>query len=272
MRSLLCHVTSAFLLTFVSSALAEDFRVDTEVFAGKEKAPLAETLTIFSGGRVYDFFLSGAQEITIFEPAAGQFTFLDPERKLRCTVASQEVLDYVLELNKAAVAQKVPLFVAAADPQFEVQQEEEQADDGEKKTGRTRVTLTSKSIVYTAVGKTPQQLATVDAFKQFADWYARLNAIRGGGNLPPGARLVLNRELAQRKLLPDEITRVTIQPGLREKRLEVRSRHLFNWALSVADRQRIEQAGDYLANFQAVSFSEFRSLPAKPSAEKTTKR
>src|SRR5262245_23120130 len=173
MRSLLCHAMSAFLLAAASAALAQDFRVDTEVFAGKDKVPLAETLTIFSAGRVYDFFLSGSQEITIFEPAAGQFTFLDPERKLRCTVASQEVLDYVLELNKAAVAQKVPLFAAAADPQFEVQQEEEQTEEGKKKTGRTRLTLTSKSIVYTAVGKTPSQLATVDAFKQFADWYAR---------------------------------------------------------------------------------------------------
>jgi hypothetical protein len=272
MRSLLCLATWASLLPFSAAASAQDFRVDTEVFAGKEKEPIAETLTIFSSGRVYDFLLGGSREITIFEPAAGQFTFLDPERKLRCTIASQEVLDYVLELNKAAVQQKVPLFAAAADPQFEVQEEEELDEEQEKKTGRTRVTLTSKSIIYTAVGKAPQQHATVDAFKQFADWYARLNAIRGGGNLPPGARLALNRELALRKLLPDEITRVTIQSGLREKRLEVRSRHLFNWALSVADRQRIEQAGDYLANFQAVSFSEFRSLPGKPPAEKTTKR
>ena len=271
MRSLLCLATWG-CLPFAAAAWAQDFRVDTEVFVGKEKEPIAETLTIFSGGRVYDFLIGGSQEITIFEPAAGKFSLLDPERKLRCTIASQEVLDYVLELNKAAVAQKVALFSAAADPQFEAKEEEEQDEEQKKKTGRTRVTLTNKSIIYTAVGKQPAQVATVDSFKQFADWYARLNAIRGGGNLPPGARLALNRELAERKLLPDEITRVTIQPGLREKRLEVRSRHLFNWALSVADRQRIEQAGDWLANFQAVSFSEFRTLPGNPPAEKTTKR
>src|SRR5262245_28311693 len=91
-----------------ASALAQDFRIDTEVFVRDQKEPVIETLTLFSDGRVYDFLI-GAQEITIFDPAHGHFTLLDPQRKLRCTVANQELLDYVLELNKAAIAQKVPL-------------------------------------------------------------------------------------------------------------------------------------------------------------------
>ena len=46
-------------------AAAEDFRVDTEVFNGDEKEPFAESLTLFAGGRVYDFLLNEPQEITI---------------------------------------------------------------------------------------------------------------------------------------------------------------------------------------------------------------
>ncbi|HUE71383.1 MAG TPA: hypothetical protein VMP01_10915 [Pirellulaceae bacterium] len=266
MRSVLCLVSLGMLMTVASTASAQDFRVETDVFVGDEKKPIAETLTIFSGGRVYDFLLGGASEIAIFDPGHGRFTLLDPARKLQCTIANKELLEYVLELNKAAIAQKVPLFVAAADPQFEVNAE----GVGAGQAAKTKVTLASKLITYTATGKEPDQPTAADAFKQFADWYARLNAVRGGG--PPGARLALNRELAERKLLPEEIVRVTIQPGLRGQKLEVRSVQSFIWALGVADRQKIEQAGDHLVNFQTVSFAEYRSAASKPAAEKTTKR
>ena len=235
------------------------------MFVGDAKEPLAETLTIFSEGRVYDFLLPGG-EIAIFDPARSHFTLLDPARKLRCTIANQELLEYVQELNKAAIDQKVPLLAAAADPQFEIKSE----GVGEGPAARAKVTLASKLITYTATGQEADPAQAADSFKQFADWYARLNAVRGGG--PPGARLVLNRELAERKLLPDEIVRVTVQPGIKGKKQEVKSRHSFIFALGVGDRQRIEQAGDHLANFQAVSFSEYRSTPGKPAAEKTTKR
>jgi hypothetical protein len=254
-------------MSLAAAAAAQDFRVDSEIFVDEEQQPFAETLTIFSGGRVYDFLLGDAEEITIFEPARGQFTLLDPSRKLRCTLASQELLDYVQELNKAALASKSPLFADAANPTFETKSE--QVEGGGMQ--RTRVTLKSKLITYEAIGKEPEQVATAEAFQQFADWYARLNALRGGG-LPPAPRLALNKELAERKMLPDEIVRTTSQPGLRDKTLTVRSQHLFNWTLSVADRDRIEKAGDYLARFQAVSFKEFRTLPDKPAAEKTTRR
>jgi hypothetical protein len=37
----------------------------------------------------------------------------------------------------------------------------------------------------------------------------------------------------------------------------MRSRHLFNCRISNTDRKRISQAGDYMANFQAVSPDEY---------------
>jgi hypothetical protein len=248
-----------------------EFRVDTEIFVGDEKEPVAETLTIFSGGRVYDFLLtrsqaSSIQEVTIFEPARGQFTLLDPQRKLRCTVANQELLDYVLELNKAAIEERGSLFAAAADPQFEIK--EEKPDDSAQPT---RLTLSSKLVTYAATGKPAPHADASESFKLFADWYARLNATRGG-NLPPGARLALNKELAARGLLPEEITRTTVEPGFAGRKLLVRSRHLFNWTLSGADRKRIEEAGGYLINFRPVGFGEFRTAPPKRPTEKTTKR
>ncbi len=269
MRSMQCLVSLGIAMTACATVFAGDFRVDTQVFVGDEKKPRADTQTIFFGGRVFDFVRGeGGEvlEIAIFDPGRGRITLLDPTRKLQCTIANQELLDNVLELNKAAMAQKEPLFVAAADPQFEVKAEL----SGEGQAAKTKVTLASKLITYTATGKEPSQPQTVEAFKQFVDWSARLNAIRGGG--PPGARLALNRELAERKLLPEEIVRVTVQPGLRGKKVEVRSWQNFNWIISVADRQQMERAGDHLANFQAVSLAEYRTPAARPAAEKTTKR
>ena len=114
----------------------------------------------------------------------------------------------------------------------------------------------------------------VAAFRYFADQFARLNALRPG-NLPPGARLELNKALAERKLLPLEIAR-TIPPANPlvnplAKKLVVRSRHLPNWSLSGEDRKKIDRAGTYLAQFSSVSFEEYRSASGKPP-EKTAKR
>ena len=46
---------------------ADEFRVETEVFADGTKEPAVQTRTIFSEGVVYDFLLNGVEEITIFD-------------------------------------------------------------------------------------------------------------------------------------------------------------------------------------------------------------
>ncbi|MCU0875712.1 MAG: hypothetical protein MUE50_25550, partial [Pirellulaceae bacterium] len=42
-------------------AMGEDFRIETDVFLGAEKEPVAQSVTLFSGGLVYDFPLIGPQ-------------------------------------------------------------------------------------------------------------------------------------------------------------------------------------------------------------------
>jgi hypothetical protein len=46
---------------------------------------------------------------------------------------------------------------------------------------------------------------------------------------------------------------------------------LVTWTLSGEDRKRIERAGTYMAEFQAVSFEEYRSTAAKPAAQTAAK-
>lgn len=249
-----------------SAALAQDFRVDTEVFIGDQKEPVAETLTIFHGGRVYDFLLTGSKEITIYDPRRGQFSLLDVERKLKSSVTTQELLDHAEKINEAVEKENDPFLTAVARPQFEQQIEPFQ----ERGQDLVRITLTSKEIIYRAVGKKPDQPAAVQAYRQFTDYFARFNAARPG-NLPPGARLALNKVLAEQELIPVSVERIITTPGPLGKKLEVRSKHLINWIIAGEDEKKISHAGDCLARFEAIEFEKHRQMDAKlPTASPAT--
>jgi hypothetical protein len=256
-----------------SLAAAQDFRIDTEVFVGpldrKDIEPASETLTIFANEMVYDFLLAEPREITLFDPLRGRFTLMDDSRKVKASLSTQEVLDYVLSFDSHAAQSKNPLFAFAADPQFETSAEEVR----ENGQSLVRITLAADPLSYVALGQKPQQAQSVRAYRQFADWFARLNAARPG-NLPPEARMVLNQTLADRGLLPLEVTRTIVTSGTfgREKKLEVKTRHLVNWTLSGEDRKRLEHAGDCLARYQAVSFDEYRSPAKAPAPVKQARR
>ena len=245
--------------------LALDFRVETDVFIGNEKDPVAENLTLFADGQVYDFVLSGSKEITIYDPTRGQFKLLDTGRKFRSNVSTQQLLEMVEARDAATLKGEDPFLRAIVKPKFETKVEEFE-ENGES---RVRITLASKEVTYKAVGHRPQHAEAVHAYRQFCDYFARFNAVRPG-TLPPGARLALNQALAERGLVPIEIERTDSAPG---RKLEVRSRHLINWILSKQDHQRIATAGNYLTEFSEVNFAEICPLPpvrnaAKPAGSK----
>jgi hypothetical protein len=252
-RTVLGIVASLCLAACGSLAAGQEFRIDTEVFVGEEKEPLAETLTLFSNGFVYDFSLDKGEELTVFDARRGKFTVLDPARQVKTVIATQDVLDWCLALSTHAVKSKDPTFAFAAQPTFDVH-ESSVEENGQT---LTEVTLSGNQIDYSAKGKKPEVAEAVAVFHDFANWYARLNALLPPGGLPPEARLKLNQELASRGLLPSEI-KLTITPASRFKsKLELRSHHLVNWTLSGSDRKRLERAGDYLQTFQTVSFEQY---------------
>jgi hypothetical protein len=242
-----------------------DFRVDTEIFVGTEKEPVAENLTIFSGGHVYDFLLNGSKEVTIYDPARGQFTLLDTERKLRSTISTQKLIEYQQSMEMEIAKGDDPFLKSIAKPAFETKIEEFE-ENGEE---RIRITLSSKEVAYRVVARRPPHPEAVPAFRQAGDYFARFNATRPG-SLPPGARLVLNQALAERGLIPLEIERTIVTPGIGGKTLEVRSHHLFIWLISNQDRSKIAHAGACLtdAEFKSVEFEEQRSMPAAKTAAK----
>ena len=251
-----------------SLAVGQEFRVDTELFQDQDKKPFLEQLTIFAAdGTIYDFCLSDPPEVTVFDPRHGRFTLLDESRKAKATVTTQELLDFSLSLETHAAQQKNRLFAFCAVPQFET------TDQEIERNGQTlvEVRLVGKPLTYVAEGQRPQRPEAVKAYRQFADWCARLNATRPG-NLPPGARLALNQALAERELLPLEITRTIPAERPLGKKLDLRSEHRLNWALAGQDHKKIEHAGDMMAKFQAISYDEYRKVEPKPAPAKQARR
>jgi hypothetical protein len=241
------------LASLPAVADAQDFRVDTEVFFDQQKAPGLETLTIFTGGRVFDFMLTEPREVAIYDPQRGLFTLLNEARQVQARVKTGDLLEFTENLKTEALKRKDVLLNFAAQPEFETTFEEI-TQNGQP---LVRVKLAGKALEYVVLGQKPERPEAVQLYRHFADWFARLNAT-SPGNLPPGARLVLNQTLAERELMPLEIT-LTIQPTRAlGKKDEIKSRHLVNWTLSGEDQKKIERTDDWLAKFRVVSFDAYR--------------
>jgi hypothetical protein len=113
-------------------------------------------------------------------------------------------------------------------------------------------------MTYRAKGVTPNSETAVSTYRNFADWYARLNATRPG-SLPPFARLKLNQAIAKEGWIPKEVE-LTVTPKMRVvgRKLVMRSHHAAVWQLSGTDRDRIDKAASHMVSFQAVGFQDYR--------------
>lgn len=262
-------VAAAILVGGLCSPLgAQDFRVDTEVFLGDEKEPFAHTLTLFADGLVYDFLpATDSREVTIFDPRMQNFTLLDKERKLKTIITVQEVMESCISLNAHARESKDPFFAFAVDPKFDVTEEETKL----RSQPATQLTLKSDWLVYTSVGTKPEQATTALAYRNFADAHNRLNALRPGGMLP-APREKLNEELGNRGLVPATVTRVILPQNRFQKKLEVRSEHLYNWSLSRLDRDRIDEVGGWRVSYESVPFDRYREIQNEAKPQQQAKR
>jgi len=238
-------LVSAALVTCSAVGLESgDFRVETDVFVDDTKDPVSETLTLFSGDLVYDFLLSEPEEITILDVRRSRIVLLDKARRIKTTLTTDELRQFTAALKfLASDTENKEVF----EPQF-VQQ-------FDKASGE--LVLSGVMITYRVLGIEPKHPGVSRKYREFADWYARLNAARFR-NLPPFARIELNRSLAEKGLLPKEVSRTVVTPQpLIDKKTTAHSRHTFVWSLSNSDRKRIENVGTYQASYKTVSFPEY---------------
>jgi hypothetical protein len=233
------------------AARAANFRIDTKIYVEDDSEPVGHNLTLFRAGIVYDF-LAAPAETAVFKRSAeggGRFILLDPARKLRSEISTQQIVAFLAELRNWAAMQKDPLLKFAAAPQFE-----EHFDP-------TRGTLRLESDVMryelqTIEAKNPDALAI---YRQFSDWYGRLGAVTHVGSTPPFPRLAVNAALARHGRLPESV-RLVIEASkpYRTKPLVIRAEHQISWRLSRHDQQRIDELDEQLVNFRAIPYAQYR--------------
>lgn len=243
-------VWAALVVTVAATGRSDDgFRCETDVFVGAEKKPVQQSLTVFTGELVYDFLLGQPEEITVYDVARGTIKLLDKKRKLCATIPTDDLLK-IAAMYRTRKAES-DLFKFCTQPVFE----ETFADNS--------LTLTASQFTYRVTCVKPGRAGAEQRYCEFADWSARLNGIRPG-NLPPFPRMELNKSLASNGVLPEEIERTITTMHLTGRRHEtIRSRHLFNWALSARDRDLIEEVGDHLINYKPASAEDYLGLTKK---------
>ncbi|MCA9262050.1 MAG: hypothetical protein KDA61_22690 [Planctomycetales bacterium] len=230
--------------------VAQEFRVETEVFVGDAAEPTGRATTLYEKSAVYHFVDSPA-EIVVYRRgvngSAGQFILLDLARQVRTEIPLDRMEKLVEKLTEWSAGQDAELPKFAARPEFK-----QSIDD---KTGT--LTLANDLWTYRVATVAAEEPACLLRFREFTDAYARLNCVVHHG-LPPGPRLALNSVLAERGLAPIEIQREV--SGQKES---ARSVQFFSWRLSREDRDRLDDAREKIASFKKVSNEAFQQKAAE---------
>ena len=226
---------------------ADDFRIETKVFSGKNKTPVSENRTLFHAGYVYDYLLSGPERIAVFDKPHGRFILLDPARKIKAEVKIDDVTAFTDKFHDWAAKNRNAFLKFAADPTFETNLSE-----------KGELTLTSSHISYRLETTPAHSPEAAQQYREFSDWYARFNAMSHPGSTPPFARLVVNEELAERELIPTEVQlTIPAQTTLGVRAVSMHSEHHVSWRLLQRDTEKIAETANQLAAFKLVEFDEF---------------
>ncbi|HEX3997611.1 MAG TPA: hypothetical protein VHX65_03570 [Pirellulales bacterium] len=242
--------------TLSAGAAADDFRIETKVYVGKETEPASEDLTLFRGEQVYDF-LNKPVEITVFDKPRSRVILLDPVRRVKAEMTMERIMAFSDELRTWCGKQADPLLKFAAEPSFD------QSLDGT--TGE--LVFTSPFLTY--------RVATVKAgtddiarqYLEFSNSYARLNAMTNPGSTPPFPRLKIDEALFVSHAIPAKV-QLTIPPRSRfgGKPMIVRSEHSVNWRLLESDQQKIQEAEEFLVTFTPLTLERYLgSAPPAPA-------
>lgn len=242
-------VCVALLASFAASALAETvlaegFRIETKIYVDGDDEPASTTTTLFVDGVFYDY-LDEPEQIAVFRKPGngkpGRFILLDPQRKVRTELTTDQLAGAMQKLRSWAGRQKDPFLKFAARPDFD--------ESFDKNTGQ--LILASHIESYTIQTSPAGDPEGLSEYRSFLDWYAQLNALMHAGP-PPEPRLQVNAALERLQRVPDkvELTRSGEKKPLRAE-------HTFTWRLSKADFERIDGTNASLAAYEPVDNAEF---------------
>lgn len=235
-----------------AKAAATAFRVDTDVYAEGTKEPVKQTLTLFSEGVYYDFAIDQTQAVTVIDPLHGRIILLSPQGQKKTTLKTSELLTYLTQARQqVASTELATMLAAAAQVNFDPQQNKLRVGD--------------ETLYYEATLQRPKDASMAAQYAEFADWSARLNAILPP-KFPPYLRLELNKQIAERELLPEAIYRVSTH---NKHTSTLRAQLIANGRLSTEDTDKLSKVGALLQTCKEVPIEEFFSPPAALSNNAT---
>ena len=239
----------AVVLLQATPAAADDFRIESKIYVGNQPAASSESLTLFRGGQIYDF-LTKPSETTVFSRTRGLVILLDPARKVRTEIRGDRLTAFSDELKTWAGKQTDPLLKFAADPRFEQSLD----PNGEL--------LFNSPFINYRVGAIKANTDTVaQEYLDFADSYARLNALTNPGSVPPFPRLAINAVLFKQQLIPEKVQMTMPARQRFGSKTTLRSEHSVTWRLLESDLARISEADEQLATFTQVPLEQYLKVP-----------
>ncbi len=245
-------VAVAFFTMLSSDALAQQFRIESQIYAAGEKTPVAESLTLFDGGYAFDFSYEPGKpdqeiEIVVFDQARKTLVLLDVNREIRLSLEQFELVK-MLEEQRLQLSQSEELEFLV-NPQF--------AEKTDFASGL--IELENPKLSYRATCEKPKDAASMPLYYQSQDQFTWL-AASDPSRLPPFPRLALNQTMKKYGLMPTEIKLHVNSDGLLQRDLELHSKHSVIWQLSVDDHKRIESAKKKWMTYAPVSLGKFRGL------------
>lgn len=238
------------LLTLAAAGAvrAEDFRVENKVFLGNEKEPRIESTTIFHEGVIYDY-LKHPDEVTVFDKNRGRFILLDPVKRRKTEISTDEIEGLNKNLRQWASTQTDAMLQFLAHPTFDEQFDESSGE----------LTFASEWLTYRVLPDALGNAQMAKQYRDFSDWYTLLNTRLNPGSRLPFARLVVNEALEKRGQLPKEVhLTMRAKRGLPLQKTTLRSEHHLVPGLVQSDRDRIRQTDEYLGMFPTVEFQEYQ--------------
>jgi hypothetical protein len=225
----------------------EEFRVETRVYVGGEAEVKAENLTIFAQGWVYDF-LDKPAEITILNKSRTKFHLIDPSRRIRTEVTTEAVKASIIEIKERGGAKNDPFAKFLVDPRF----------DERVEASSNRRIFESPWIVYRVAAKRSEDEDRLGQFYDFSDWFTKLNVCLNPQYRQVFVRLAVNESLRSHGELPYEVELSYLGPKGKSQKITARSVHKYSKGLDQSDRDRVEQADQFLEILPAVKLAEYR--------------
>ena len=242
-----------------TNVMAQEFKIETAIYAGDSKLPVAQNVTLFQGDLVVDLKMDSATppnivDTKIYDSQQKLVTLLDHTRKIRLEISDNRLLQMVDGLRRD-ISQKKGL-------QFLVNETFTESQELQA----SRIRLTSPSIRYLVEGQRPADTNYLKIHGEFLDIFTRLNASDPGG-FPPFARLKLNQSIKKMGWIPS-LVEIEMEPNaLVANGLKMKSTHVLIDGLSKDDNAKIKSAKNQWLSYQAVNLLAFRGIEKTASTK-----